>query len=94
MNIYIFLKNIRKVIMRLTQIFKHYHSCLETVLFFNFFFIEWMTCLPKRITRFFWQCVIRRSSRKSSFVLNLPMVFNGLDVMNNFVEQEKKTGPV
>lgn len=41
-----------------------------------------------------WQCVIRRSSRKSSFVLNLPMVFNGLDVMNNFVEQEKKTGPV
>ena len=22
------------------------------------------------------------------------MVFNGLDVMNNFVEQEKKTGPV
>ena len=92
MNIYIFLKNIRKVIMRLTQIFKHYHSCLETVLFFNFF--QWMTCLPKRITRFFWQCVIRRSSLKSSFVLNLPMVFNGLDVMNNFVEQEKKTGPV
>ena len=39
MNIYIFLKNIRKVIMRLTQIFKHYHACLETVLvlFFNFF---------------------------------------------------------
>ena len=37
MNIYIFLKNIRKVIMRLTQIFKRYHSCLETVLFFDFF---------------------------------------------------------
>ena len=52
MNIYIFLKNIRKVIMRLAQIFKHYHSCPETVLFF-IFFIEWMTCLPTRITRFF-----------------------------------------
>ena len=37
MNIYIFLKNIRKVIMRLTQIFKHYHSCPETVLFFIIF---------------------------------------------------------
>ena len=23
-----------------------------------------------------------------------PMVFNGLDVMNNFVEREKKTGPI
>ena len=48
----------------------------------------------------FWQCVLRRSSRKSSFVLilnyhtNLAMVFNGLDVMNNFVEREKKTGPI
>ena len=52
MSIYLFLKNIRKVIMRLTQIFKHYHSCPKTVLFF-IFFIEWMTCRPKRITRFF-----------------------------------------
>ena len=74
--------------MRLTQIFKHYHSCPETVLVF-IFFIEWMTCLPKWITRFFGSVFYVRSSRKSSFVLILNYHTNL--ALNSWTQNRRKS---
>ena len=84
--------------MRLTQIFKHYHSCLETVLFFIFFNLMDDLSTEADYQIFLAVCYTQIITKELlsfniNYHTNLPMVFNGLDVMNNFVEREKKTGP-